>query len=160
MPNNGFQGLVMDIGVSEGNDTAYYLAKGFRVIAVEADPAACQALRVRFQADIERNALLLLNFAASDTFGSSLDIFVHKVHQGISGVTKRAELTDDYIRHSIVTIDWRTLLQAGMPRYVKIDIEGNEVPFLQGMLQADVFPSSSRLNAISFDPPRCCTTWL
>jgi FkbM family methyltransferase len=153
MPNNGFQGLVMDIGVSEGNDTAYYLAKGFRVIAVEADPAACQALRVRFQADIERNALLLLNFAASDTFGSSLDIFVHKVHQGISGVTKRAELTDDYIRHSIVTIDWRTLLaQAGMPRYVKIDIEGNEVPFLQGMLQDRRVPEFISVECYQFRP--------
>jgi FkbM family methyltransferase len=151
MPNNGFQGLVMDIGVSEGNDTAYYLAKGFRVIAVEADPAAYQALRVRFQAEIQRNALILLNLAASDTFGGFLEFFAHKVHQGISGVSKRAEVADDYIRHFVMTIDWRTLLaQAGLPRYVKIDIEGSEVPFLRGMLREGRVPEFISVECYKF----------
>jgi FkbM family methyltransferase len=153
MPNNGFQGLVMDIGVSEGNDTAYYLAKGFRVIAVEADPTACQALRVRFHAEIERNALILLNFAACDTFGTFLEFFAHKVHQGISGVSKRAEVADDYIRHVVMTIDWRTLLaQAGLPRYVKIDIEGSEVRFLQGMLRERRVPEFISVECYKYRP--------
>ena len=48
-----FQGVVMDIGVSEGNDTAFYLAKGFQVVAVEADPGMCRTLRSRFAREIE-----------------------------------------------------------------------------------------------------------
>ncbi|TLU70996.1 FkbM family methyltransferase [Lichenicoccus roseus] len=135
MSDDSYQGLIIDIGVSEGNDTAYYLAKGFRVIAVEADPEQCRALRDRFAASIATGALLLLNFAAGEHFGASLEIFVHRVHQGISGIAKRAEVTDDYARHAVTTIDWRTLTaQAGIPRYLKIDIEGNEQAFLTGFL--------------------------
>jgi hypothetical protein len=96
-------------------------------------------LRVRFQAEIERNA-----------FGSSLDIFVRKIHQGIF---KRAELADDYICQSVVTIDCRTLLaQAGMPRYLKIDIEGNEVAFLQGMLREGSVPEFKSVECYTFRP--------
>ena len=136
-----YQGLVIDLGVSEGNDTAFYLAKGFRVIAVEADPGQYKQLCDRFAVEIAAEALLLLNFAASDKFGSTLEIFVHKVHQGISGIAKRGEVTDDYTRYSVTTIDWRTLLaQAGVPRYLKIDIEGNETAFLEGFLHAGGVP--------------------
>jgi FkbM family methyltransferase len=135
MIRSGFQGLVMDLGVSEGNDTAFYLAKGFKVIAVEADPAMCRAIRERFRAAIDTGALQVLNLAASSTFGDQLEIFVHQVHQGISGIAKRGEVPDNYIKHSVTTVDWQTLLaQAGLPRYVKIDIEGNEMPFLKGMI--------------------------
>ena len=31
--------LVYDVGVHRGDDTAYYLHKGFRVVGVEANPA-------------------------------------------------------------------------------------------------------------------------
>ena len=30
--------LIYDIGMNHGEDTAYYLSKGFRVIAIEANP--------------------------------------------------------------------------------------------------------------------------
>ncbi|WP_428376857.1 FkbM family methyltransferase [Lichenicoccus sp.] len=141
MADDCYQGLVVDLGVSEGNDTAYYLAKGFRVIAVEADPGQFQALCHRFADNIASGALMLLNFAASDKFGATIEIFVHQVHQGVSGIAKRGEVADDYIRHVVTTIDWRTLLaQAGVPRYLKIDIEGNEAPFLKGLLECGGMP--------------------
>nr|WP_321985843.1 FkbM family methyltransferase [uncultured Lichenicoccus sp.] len=137
MADDGYQGLIIDLGVSEGNDTAYYLAKGFRVVAVEADPGQFQALRHRFSTNITSGALMLLNFAASDTFGAFLEIFVHRVHQGVSGIAKRGEVADDYSVHVVTTVDWRTLLaQAGIPRYLKIDIEGNEAAFLKGFVEA------------------------
>lgn len=31
--------LIFDIGANNGDDTAFYLKKGFRVVAIEADPA-------------------------------------------------------------------------------------------------------------------------
>ena len=41
--------LIFDIGMSEGNDSAYYLAKGFDVVGVEADPVAYKSLIERFK---------------------------------------------------------------------------------------------------------------
>ena len=39
--------LVFDIGMNNGDDTAYYLHRGFRVVAVEADPILCAAATTR-----------------------------------------------------------------------------------------------------------------
>ncbi len=138
-----FCGLIMDIGVSEGNDTAFYLAKGFRVIAVEADANTCLHLRRRFTAEIASGALQLLHFVADGTFGTPVDFFSHQIHQGISAIRKHdlPHLADGYVREDAVTIDWKTLLaQQGLPRYVKIDIEGNEEAFLRGMASGDALP--------------------
>jgi FkbM family methyltransferase len=136
-------GLVIDIGVSEGNDSAYYLAKGFRVIAVEADSRSCARLRQRFASEIASGALQLLPFAAADTFGQPVNFYVHQVHQGISALAKQElpYLINDYTEEQVLTIDWKTLVaQQGVPRYLKIDIEGHEASFLRGMLGSPALP--------------------
>ncbi len=122
--------LIMDIGVSEGNDTAYYLAKGFDVIGVEADPKSCEKVEKRFAREVQDGKLRVLNFAASERLGDKLKIFVHNVHQGISGQTKRADVPDNYREYDVPTSDWITLIaQKGLPHYVKIDIEGAKASF-------------------------------
>ena len=47
--------LIYDIGMHEGEDSEFYLLKGFRVVAVEADPDLCQAAAERLQ-PIHRDA--------------------------------------------------------------------------------------------------------
>ena len=154
--NDGFEGLIMDLGVSEGNDTAHYLAKGFQVIAVEADTGMCRHLRTRFATEIETGALRLLNFAAGEAFGDVVEIFSHNVHQGLSGIAKRGDVPDDYIRYTVPVIDWRTLVaQAGVPRYLKIDIEGSEGPFMRSMKaqsSPDQLPEFISVECYQFEP--------
>jgi hypothetical protein len=41
-------GLIYDLGMNNGDDTDYYLKRGFEVVAVEANPALCQVARDRF----------------------------------------------------------------------------------------------------------------
>jgi FkbM family methyltransferase len=152
--NREKQGLIMDIGVSDGNDTAFYLAKGFQVIAVEADPTAYTAARHRFASEISCGDVMLLNLAASRTFGDFLEFHAHSVAQGISSVRKRPEVDPArYKTHSVMTVDWLTLRsQAGVPRYLKIDIEGGEAEFLAGMLIDDTFPEFVSIEAYAFPP--------
>ena len=135
MQNATVEGLVMDLGMSEGNDTAYYLSKGFKVIGVEADTGMCEQLRARFAGEIAAGTLTVLNNAVGSTYGDTVEIHAHSKIQYISGVSKRPDVPDEYVTYRVQTIDWRTLsAQAGIPRYLKVDVEGSEEPFLQSML--------------------------
>ena len=49
--------LIIDIGTNNGDDTAYYLEKGFNVVAVEANPSLCATLASRFAAEIRDGRL-------------------------------------------------------------------------------------------------------
>lgn len=44
--------IVFDVGMNNGDDSAYYLSKGYRVIAVEANPALVEKARIRFAREI------------------------------------------------------------------------------------------------------------
>lgn len=35
--------LVYDVGMHNGDDTAFYVSQGYRVVAIEADPAQAEA---------------------------------------------------------------------------------------------------------------------
>jgi 16S rRNA A1518/A1519 N6-dimethyltransferase RsmA/KsgA/DIM1 with predicted DNA glycosylase/AP lyase activity len=45
MPNNK---LIYDVGAHQGEDTDFYLKKGFAVVAIEAVPEFCKSLEKRF----------------------------------------------------------------------------------------------------------------
>lgn len=69
--------LIYDIGMHNGDDTAYYLMKGAKVVAVEADPALCASARERFASEIAQSDLTILNVAVSDMEGE-VDFFVNE----------------------------------------------------------------------------------
>src|ERR1700685_1184264 len=112
--------------MNNGDDTAYYLHQGFRVVAVEANPVLCGSGRERFRAEIERGQLTILTLGIAESEGSSTfwvcdslsewSSFEHRIaSRGGSGC------------HSVEvqTIPFRKLLgQFGVPEYLKIDIEG------------------------------------
>src|SRR5215831_9510764 len=55
--------LIYDVGANNGDDTAYYLSRGFHVVAVEADPTLIEQARERFPDEIRRGRLELVNVA-------------------------------------------------------------------------------------------------
>ena len=54
-------GLIYDIGMHVGQDTEFYLKKGFRVVAVEANPVLADEQRNRFENAISAGQLFLIN---------------------------------------------------------------------------------------------------
>jgi FkbM family methyltransferase len=148
------EGLIIDVGVSEGNDTAFYLSKGFQVIAVEADPAMYQQLRQRFAKEIEDGEVLLLNVAAANSLGETVEFYAHATAQGISSTKKREEVDQEgYTTHHVMTINWRALCaQAGVPRYLKVDIEGEEEGFLAGLYGERSLPEFVSVEAYKHRP--------
>ncbi len=131
--------LIFDIGVSEGNDTAFYLAKGFDVIAIEADPVMYVALQDRFREFIGGGRLAIFNRAAAQVPGQRLTFLHNPAEQGLSSFYA-SRRTPQSVEYEIETITWPELTKVkGVPYYAKIDIEGGEPEFLRSI------PTASRL---------------
>jgi FkbM family methyltransferase len=127
------QPVIFDIGMSEGNDTDFYLRKGFKVVGVEADPEVCETSARRFAEAIQQNRLAIVNRAAAESDSEPVVFWRDKKFQGHSSVIN-AHLSDDVEQILVETISYPTLCEIyGAPYYVKIDIEGGEPPFLKSM---------------------------
>jgi FkbM family methyltransferase len=146
--------LIIDVGVSEGNDTAFYMAKGFKVIGVEADPQAYQRLLERFSGPLAQRDLILLNRAADEASGAIAHFREKLHHQGGSQVVRAPGAVAAEGVVEVETIGWPDLAAiAGVPYYCKIDIEGSEKYFLRGLLgRPDLLPTYISAEIHSFEP--------
>jgi FkbM family methyltransferase len=108
--DDGRPRLIFDIGASGGNDTAFYLTKGFDVIAVEADPVASDALCSRFREFIAQGRLIVCNRAAAEFPGERVS-FVHNPNeQGISALRNSNRIAEG-IEYQVQTITWPELVR-------------------------------------------------
>ncbi|HLJ87010.1 MAG TPA: FkbM family methyltransferase [Candidatus Angelobacter sp.] len=53
--------LIYDVGMHNGDDTAYYLHQGYRVVAIEADPVLAREANVLFAEQVRSGQLTILN---------------------------------------------------------------------------------------------------
>jgi len=130
--------LIFDIGANNGDDTAFYLSKGFRVVAVEADPALCRQLETRFADAIGAGVLQIENVGVAGADGT-LDFYVNSYSEWSSFVKAgKATHENSHEKITIQTIPMVRLLERhGTPYYLKIDIEGFEKAALT-TLRADM----------------------
>ncbi len=145
--------LVYDVGLHMGEDTAFYLAKGFRVVAFEANPRLVEACERRFEREIADRRLRIVAGAIADTATPTVRLYRHpsqsfpetmwsstdeawaKEIRAVSGVEPEAV--------EVPTIDFaQTMRETGVPAYMKIDIEGADAICLQALLQFDQRPLS------------------
>src|SRR5436189_916375 len=88
------QDLIMDIGAHAGDDTRFYLDKGFAVVAVEANPVLVVELKERFSEDIEKGFLTIEPFAIGSR-DESMRFFVHRRQTLFSSLTPNVQLHGD-----------------------------------------------------------------
>ena len=149
------QQLIFDVGMSEGNDSAFYLCKGFSVVGIEADIDVCRNLNRRFSSEIGCGRLTIYNRAAGESDGETMEFFHHNKHQGLSGLSKqRHEFANgDYVSYFTSTINWSTLIERhGVPYYMKVDIEGAEAAFLRSMVGHNPLPEYISVECYSIEP--------
>lgn len=58
--------LIFDIGLHHGQDTDFYLKKGFRVVAFEADPGNAEFCRNRFARELADGRLTIVEGAITE----------------------------------------------------------------------------------------------
>ena len=134
--------LVFDLGMHNGDDTAFYLARGHRVVAVEANPALCEAAHVRFTNQIAAGELVIVNRAIADTAD---DVAFH-----ISCANDQWSSTDprwagrENASTRVVTVPGvslaRLIDEFGVPHYIKIDIEGADLLAMEQLAVSSARP--------------------
>ena len=116
-----------------GEDTDFYLRKGFRVVAVEANPARVVEARSRFAGAVAEGRLEILNVAIHRT-GGVTPFYVNREHDDWRTVDEEVATrikietgtSFDEIEVPAVRFD-EVIAQFGIPYYLKIDIEGADL---------------------------------
>jgi FkbM family methyltransferase len=129
--------LIFDVGCHKGEDAALYLAKGFRVVGVEANPTLCENLRRRFAHEMAEGRFTLVDSAIAETTGQ-VDFYINTAAT-IWGTIRGEWATRDAenIKRIVVpSVTFGSLLERyGIPHYLKIDIEGADTLCLEGLFQ-------------------------
>jgi FkbM family methyltransferase len=140
--------LIYDVGAHTGEDTDFYLKKGFRVVAVEANPELAQALEKKFSDAVRCGKLTIANVAIAAGSGGEVDFYVDSA-ASVWGTTNKdwVERNKSLGAGNVTTIRVPTvslsdlMKEYGVPRYCKIDIEGNDLIALRSLKELDVRPN-------------------
>lgn len=124
--------LVFDVGANHGEFALVYRRLGARVLCVEPNPALAAKLRARYGAPQVEEA------AVSDTAGTATlylgsdSNYSTIVPTWLATTRKRDRLSDVSVNVTVTTLD--TLIATyGVPAFLKIDVEANELPVLRGL---------------------------
>jgi len=134
--------LIYDVGMNNGDDTAFYLSRGHTVIAIEAIPDLVEAALNRFHDMSRVGRFRALNVAIAED-GSERDFWVCDDHSALSSVHRPLANRGGRKSHAIRVKSCRfrdVLDQFGLPHYLKIDIEGGDALCLQDLDRNDLPP--------------------
>jgi FkbM family methyltransferase len=133
--------LVFDIGLHNGDDTAYYLARGYDVVAVEANPDFCAEARERFADELAAGRLTIRNIGIAEQEGE-LTFWVSERSQWSSfdkALATRIGVLASPIE--VRTIRFSELVnQYGQALYIKIDIEGKDTECVHELESCKLLP--------------------
>jgi FkbM family methyltransferase len=142
--------LIYDVGLHVGEDSDFYLRKGFRVVAFEADAALAEAGRRRFADAIRENRFTLVEGAIVEpevvaSGQRTITFYVNKAGWGTTStefVERNQRLGEPSTPVEVQVVDFADCLRRyGMPYYMKIDIEGADRACLRTLQQFDEKPA-------------------
>lgn len=120
--------LIFDIGMNNGDDTAYYLYSGFRVVAVEADPTLVEEAKKRFASHMDSGRLEILNVGIGPE-ETTVPFWICEGKSEWNSFNRDVASSLGRSCHSIdvACIRFGKLIELyGTPYYLKIDIEGHD----------------------------------
>jgi FkbM family methyltransferase len=132
--------LVYDVGLNNGDDSAYYLAKGYSVVGIDANVEHCNACRQRFAKEINAGRMIVLDVGVGESESLS-EFFIYDPEDSVSS----------FARPTFDVHNWRTIKvpvhrlssivkDHGTPYFIKIDVEHFDHLVLMDLLLAGVRP--------------------
>ena len=124
------------MGANDGCDTAYYHGLGYKVVAIEADPALAGHLNTRFAEERRAGQIMVLNVAVTKEDRGMVDFYVSKDNSKSSLIPEMAGR--DHAAVHPVRVAGRSLCslfdEFGVPGYCKLDIEGYDASAISGLI--------------------------
>ena len=138
------ENLIYDVGLHVGEDTDFYLRKGFRVVAFEANPDLIKACEERFKNEIKTSQLRIIGGAIVDPAevpnGSTMiPFYVSDSGTGLGTTQNGWARRNEMLGSSVHVIEVNavsfanSLSKYGVPHYLKIDIEGCDLVCLKAL---------------------------
>ena len=127
--------IIFDIGFHKGEDTAYYLQRGYKVIAVDAVEKLLFQGAQKFENAISNKMLILHQALISSEKKENAPFYESPNSQWNSAnkdIAERNGMKAKKTLMSSITID-DLIDQYGTPYYCKIYIEGNDILALRGI---------------------------
>ena len=112
--------------MNNGDDLAYYLKKGTKVVGVEANPELCTLVEKRFADEIQNGSLIVLNCILTTENTDHMGTFY--IHQNYHVLSQFPRPDNEFIdKFKPIEVSQRTassiILEHGHPYFVKIDLE-------------------------------------
>lgn len=143
--------LIFDLGFHNGDDSDFYLKKGFKVVALEANPELVRNGAKKFRNHIGKKNLILINKAVSDNKGRQ-NFYIHPNKSDWSSCDKKLAESDGS-KSKIVSVESISLgdlcKEFGTPYYVKVDVEGCDL-----IVAKQLFSLSDKPQYVSFETSR------
>ena len=120
--------LIVDVGMHRGEDTEYYLRKGFDVVAIEANPDLVRQVSDKLRAECETGRLAIVHMAVAD-YAGEVEFYLGSDDLWASTDPDMAVRGHHVDRRKIVVpCDTLAAILAPFrtPYYVKIDVEGRD----------------------------------
>ncbi len=121
--------LIFDLGFHNGDDSHYYMSKGYTVVAIEANPFLVEVGQQRFAEEIGNGHLILLNKAISPE-KEKVPFYIHPSNSDWSSCHSNIAGSDgsELLRIIVPGTTLHQLYEAyGVPHYLKVDVEGSDV---------------------------------
>lgn len=156
--------LIYDVGMHKGEDTDYYLKKGFNVVAFEADPMLAQQCKIKFEDHIKNGSLTIvegaiIDFTEGNKHEKTVKFFKNKTVSVWGTVASDWAVRNEHMGTSTEIIEVPAINFAdcikkyGIPHYLKIDIEGMDTICLKALIEFEEKPDyiSIESDKVSFE---------
>ncbi len=135
-------GLIYDLGMNNGDDTDFYLKRGFEVVAVEANPELCRLAEARFSEAIAAGKLTIIKAAIGDHDGEvTFHVNLDNHHWSSTDINWAGR---DESSCKAITVDCVSLASLyarhGVPHFMKIDVEGADMMVLEQVVAGSALP--------------------
>jgi FkbM family methyltransferase len=135
---------IYDFGMNNGDDLPYYLAKGTRVVGVEANASLCDWVRRKYSWEVQTGQLVIEHCVLSaDQDGGEVDFYIHTGSHVLSQFPRpSAESIGNFEATRVRQRRPSSIVrQYGEPYYIKLDIEHYDRIVLQELFGQKIYPA-------------------